>query len=146
MSPASTPTVLHFGDHCVRFVAPDIAIAEFRTFTNTEDVVALTDVLRAVKAREGQLFTLVDLSGVTAVPQRVRMTGARIVPEYDALAFVGAGFALRVITDMVMRATKVLSPKLSFPYAFFDDHAAALAWLQTQRRSREATTEATGLR
>ncbi|MDI1432890.1 STAS/SEC14 domain-containing protein [Polyangium sorediatum] len=146
MSPDSPPTVLRFGDHCVRFVAPDLVIAEFKTFTNTEDVVALTDVLRAAKKREGQLFTLVDLSGVTTVPQRVRMTGARIVPDYDALAFVGAGFGLRVITEMVMRATKALSPKLSFPYAFFDDHAAALAWLQTHRRAREATTEATDLR
>ncbi|MDI1448552.1 STAS/SEC14 domain-containing protein [Polyangium sp. 6x1] len=146
MAPASPPTVLHFGDHCVKFVAPDVVIAEFRTFTNAEDVVALTDVLRAVKEREGQLFTLVDLSGVTTVPQRVRTAGARIVPAYDALAFVGAGFGLRVITEMVMRATKVLSPELSFPYAFFDDHAAAFAWLQTHRRAREATSAAGGLR
>ncbi|MDI3288073.1 STAS/SEC14 domain-containing protein [Polyangium sp. 15x6] len=135
----SLPTVLRFGDHCVRFVTPDMVVVEFKPDIVIEDVIAITDVLQTVKEQEGRLFTLADLSAVTTVPRRVRILGPRVVPAYDALAFVSANFALRVVAEMVMRATKVLSPKLSFPYAFFDDHATALPWLHAQRRAFEAT-------
>ncbi|MDI1478562.1 STAS/SEC14 domain-containing protein [Polyangium sp. y55x31] len=139
MSPASPPTVLRFGDHCVKFVAPDVVIVAFTSNIHTDEVLAITDTFRAVKEREGRLFAVTDLSAVTAVPRRVRMAGPRMVPAYDALAFVGANFALRVVTEMVMRATRVLAPNLSFPCEFFDDQATALAWLHTQRRALEAT-------
>lgn len=72
------------------------------------------------------------MSGIREIHANLRGLGVKSVLPYDAMAIVGASFAVRVALSMITRAARVLDPhgKISFPLEFFKTEEEALAWLR----------------
>lgn len=61
--------------------------------------------------------------------------------ETSYLAYIGATFTARVMTNMFINAIQLLAGRKWIVYAFFDDEARARAWLAEMRQKDEAEKE-----
>lgn len=122
----------HFGTHRMRFDPPDLVHIVWKgavTGEHTKRVLELVDALEAPK-----LFILVDISesGIPSPRDRQVMSEARIYERLAGMAIVGAGYSVRTVMAMLLRAARLLT-KQSVNAAFFRTEAEGRAWLAAER-------------
>lgn len=82
----------------------------------------------------GFLLLLCDIRGfASASAEARRMIARRVEATPTAIAYVGATFHAKVLANMVLRAIKLFQ-KSPIAFRFFDDKAAASAWLHDMKR------------
>ncbi len=81
-----------------------------------------------------EVLVLTDVSRIKAIPHDVRklMASGALEARHDAVAVVGASFALRVAATLTSRSLRLLTSR-SYPVEFFATEAEARAWLLAQR-------------
>ncbi|WP_044988292.1 STAS/SEC14 domain-containing protein [Sorangium cellulosum] len=94
---------------------------------------------RRIKESGREVLALADVSRIKAVPHDVRklMASGALGARHDAVAVVGASFALRVLAMLTARSMNLLTSR-SYPIEFFATEAEACAWLLAQRERRRA--------
>ncbi|UQA57695.1 STAS/SEC14 domain-containing protein [Polyangium aurulentum] len=123
------------GQHVVRFVEDERVEIEFHGDLDWEDGAALFRETDQVLLSEGRIYVLCDVTDLGRLTRRA-MHNVRDRPRTDAhrfLAYVGARFGMRVMIDLVDRASKLLGQE-QVTYRFFDAHEEARAWLVQMRR------------
>lgn len=106
----------------------DITADEMQRLLDTEDRTNVPDVV----------LVLCDTSQMGRIDAQARKLGAespKPAKRYFT-AYVGAGFAMRVLIDMWTRATNFMHGK-KYEVDFFDDYAKGRAWLLARRDAFE---------
>ncbi|WP_234023204.1 STAS/SEC14 domain-containing protein [Sorangium cellulosum] len=81
-----------------------------------------------------EVLVLADVRRMNAIPHDVRklMASGTLRARHDAVAIVGASFAVRVVATLTSRSLSLLTSR-SYPFDFFATEAEARAWLLAQR-------------
>lgn len=119
-----------FGAQTLSILPGSVAVATYRDPLIIEELTAINETMGELQARTGRLFLLADLRAVTSMPASGKSIGLEDTLQFDAVAVVGASFALRVVVTMMLRAGRTLNKdKFDFPFEFFDTELEGLAWL-----------------
>jgi hypothetical protein len=122
------------GPHLWTFEEPDIFIARFNGDLVPDHVRALTRTQKEHAPHLSYILYLVDHSriGETSPEARraFREEGGSDLPS--ATAIIGSSFTLRVLADLAFRAVNFFR-RSPAQFRFFDDEAAARAWLDEMR-------------
>jgi hypothetical protein len=118
------------GRHGVRFVSSDAVELELRGDLALDEAACILRELDARLVAQGRLFILCEVSqlGNLTVGARghLRHRPKRRAPY--VIAYVGAGFKMRVVVDLLDRAAKLLGQDRIY-YCFFDRKEEARTWL-----------------
>jgi hypothetical protein len=103
-----------------------VSCTEMKAILATEDLSATPDVV----------LLLCDVRQAGKIEPEARKVGARSPKPAKRYftAYVGAGFAMRVVVDMWNRATNILHGR-KYRAEFFDDIESARAWLLAQKEA-----------
>lgn len=114
-----------------------IAVATYRDPLLVAELAAVNETMGELRARTGRLFFVADLRGVTRIPASGKTIGIKDALQFDAVAVIGASFALRVAVTMMLRAGRTLKKDaFDFPFEFFDTEPEGLAWLRKHCEQR----------
>lgn len=108
-----------------------VSCSEMKEILATEDLSTTPEVV----------LVICDVRQAGKIESDARRVGARSPKPAKRYftAYVGAGFAMRVVVDMWNRATNILHGR-KYRAEFFDDHASARAWLMAQKEAYEKGT------
>jgi hypothetical protein len=122
------------GPHLWTFEEPDIFIARFNGDLAPDHVRALTRTQKEHAPHLSYILYVVDHAriGETSPEARrvFREEGQSDLPS--ATAIIGSSFKLRVLADLAFRAVNFFR-RSPVHFRFFDDEAAARAWLDEMR-------------
>ena len=128
------PIEVAVGKHSLRYEPPDTIVVVLQGSVDEEDAVVISK--QAVDWSEGApcLLVIVDVRQLSSMSQQARKVGAsmgyRLPPR--ATAVVGGSFAVRMLMDLVLRASELLGTKKRFT-KHCPDEAAARAWVAEMR-------------
>lgn len=127
------------GRHVLRYEEPGIYVIEYSGDVSGEEAAALLSASPHEPVDGRHVFLLCDVTAVGAVhPSARRMPRDSHKFDKAFLAYVGATFTLRVMSNMFLRALNMLKgPR--WVHRYFDDQASARAWLLEMRREHEAS-------
>jgi len=123
----------------MRFEPPDIVVARWgRTLTRDEEM-RVVAFLRDAGTQLGGLFTLSNLSAShasTSMSRSLELNRQIPVHAIRATAIIGASFQMRVFTEALVRAARLLRLEMAnTPYRFVPDEDTARAWFDELRRA-----------
>ncbi|MDC3985765.1 STAS/SEC14 domain-containing protein [Polyangium jinanense] len=128
----------YLGRHPIRFEPPDIVICRPIGAVTADDVRAGMAYLDRTSKRIGRgVIYLADLSELTRYAPEMVLQNFKSFPvgAMRASAMFGANPYQRAVTDMILRATRLLGLEIGrIPIASFPDEAAARAWVEELRR------------
>jgi hypothetical protein len=121
-----------------RFEPPDIVVFRPVRPLAAEDAEQLAAFLRDAASRTGGLFTATDVS--VPVVQISMSANLEYNRQFDrsiirAGALIGASYRMRIVSESLMRAARLLRLEIaSSPIRYFDDLTAARAWFDELRQ------------
>jgi hypothetical protein len=129
------PQEYQLDGHRIIFEAPDLFCTRWDGDVTTDHVLWLYDVMDACAKGQPRLM-LNDQSrlGVVDGAARNAISSDRRVRAILGTACIGSSFRMRVLVAMIMKAMKLFQREHMPAVAFFDDEAAARAWLVSLRR------------
>lgn len=116
-------------------VEGDLAVSTVHGSTGVEEVRRILEIYESIIAQHGRYGCLVFSSAMERMPPEVRQLIARW-PHSNAcygVALVGASFAMRTATGLIMRALYLIGVTKA-PTEYFKTEGEARAWLQTCRQ------------
>jgi hypothetical protein len=123
--------VFAFGAQVLTLMPGSIAVATYRDPLLVAELAAINEAMSELWDRTGRLFFVADLRDVTKIPASGKSIGIKDSLQFDAVAVIGASFALRVAVTMMLRAGRTLNKEaFDFPFEFFNTEPEGLAWLR----------------
>jgi hypothetical protein len=126
--------ILRFGCHTVEFGEDEIAVLTYRGTVSAQemrDMLALEDARSSNAAYALTICDVREFGGMDGPTRKISADHPRRCPMFFT-AYVGASFSLRVVIAMYEKAVNLLHGE-KYASAFFDNHAAARAWLLAKR-------------
>jgi len=123
----------------VRFEPPDLVLVKPVRLMTPDEEKRFVMFLEEASAQVGGVFSLSDLSA--GVPRMSMSSALEMNSQLKghvlrATAIVGASFQMRVFSEGIMRAARLLRfPVASVPVRFFPDEVVARAWFDEIRRA-----------
>ncbi|TKD12161.1 STAS/SEC14 domain-containing protein [Polyangium fumosum] len=134
------------GRHTLVYGDDDVSVMTYRgrvTYNEMREILATED-LANVPAAVLLICDIRAFEGMDGETRRLGATNPKPAKRYFT-AYLGAGFSLRVFVNMWNRATNFIHGA-KYVSGFFEDEAAARAWLLEQREAfeREEMRRTTG--
>lgn len=125
------------GQHTLVYDDDGVSIMTYRGAVSSSEMKAILATEDLSKVPEVVLL-ICDVRQVGKIDSEARRVGARSPKPAKRYftAYVGAGFAVRVMVDMWNRATNFFHGRKYYA-EFFDDHQSARAWLLAQKTAYE---------
>jgi hypothetical protein len=124
--------------HCVRFEPPNLVVLVWKGAVTEEDADGVLAHLDAIEAPRYMVLT--DVSQSDIPDSRARAKFARMRVRADAIAALVPSLHKRVVAEMIVRATTLLTGQ-RLNVAFFDNEVACRRWL-AEENERIAKTAA----
>jgi hypothetical protein len=127
---------IHIGNHVLRFEQEDLLLMEFHGDILPGEMGAIYRAHDARLLAIGRLFVLADVSGAKGMSNGSKHE-ARERPKPlppHVVAVVGAPYTLRVVIDLLARATRLLTGGAT-TLRFFETMEQARAYLEECRRT-----------
>lgn len=127
---------LRFGKHTVHYEDPDIAVVTCRGPVSIEELRWICSFEPRGEHAAHFSLTICDLREMGELETGARRVAAERAkqPGRSFVAYVGAGFGIKVIISMIEKANTLLFGEKNAS-GFFDDLAAAKAWLLSRRKA-----------
>ena len=134
---------INVGAHEFRFIPPDQLHFVMRGVFRNADAIAYLNFIRA-HALDGKClpYATFDLREMTRMDDAARKLVINVGQPYalGGVAVVGAGFSIRTLADMLIRAGKIIAPQyFTFPHKFVGTTDEAYAWFDELRAKRANT-------
>ena len=128
-----------FGTHILRIRGENRFDFVFRGDIYASDLERMYDCATSNFDPSACALVLVDMTNVGAVHPSARRLRSSTEQHHPSLvAYVGASFALRLLSAMFFRAIQTLARRKLVVYEFLDNEADARRWLDETKRSYEA--------
>ncbi|MDI3287129.1 STAS/SEC14 domain-containing protein [Polyangium sp. 15x6] len=121
------------------FEPPDIIAFRLARDMAAEEAARIMAFVREAVPRTGALFSVTDAAvhlprvSISAAIEFNRQFNPRLI---RAAAVVGADYRMRMLSETLIRAARLLKLEVAkSPVRYFDDHAAARAWFAELRTS-----------
>ncbi|MDI1481781.1 STAS/SEC14 domain-containing protein [Polyangium sp. y55x31] len=132
-----------FGEHVVRFEAPDIVHIRNVGDIALEDMQRMFEaILGGVAQAGGRVFWLADITRMGHVRAEARKLAIEsdITKNLLGTAIYGGNFQQRAISNLAIKAARVLNPKsVATPFKFLATEAEARAYVEAIRRNVQGT-------
>ncbi|ADO69747.1 STAS/SEC14 domain-containing protein [Stigmatella aurantiaca] len=124
-----------FGPHSLSFEAPDTAKFVLRGPLEHAEMLAIRAQLEELRNRQGPLYLLGDVRQSTgySLESRQAIGAEKERVPYTAVAFFGASFTMKTVSNMILRANSILGRSTGTQAVFMDTEEEARAWLAAQR-------------
>jgi hypothetical protein len=127
------------GQHVIRDEPGDLVVLELHGKILPGEMRALARVTDERLLARGQLFMLCDVTDADGMSpgsrHELRDRAKKLPPHF--VAYVGAPLAIRVVLDLVIRATTSLTGA-KIAHRFFESRAGARRWLDEMRAKAAA--------
>jgi hypothetical protein len=132
-------TELRVGRHPAAVVDGDILHVRWSGELSASDLRALMQWGIETTQARGAAFYLGDMEGVTGIPPEARkaLMEYRDVPTFAGSSMYGGPFRIRMLTELVINAFRILSPSAP-PAQIFAKEPDARAWLLAHREGLRA--------
>ncbi|MDI3289164.1 STAS/SEC14 domain-containing protein [Polyangium sp. 15x6] len=127
---------IHIGNHVLRFEQEDLLVMVFRGDVEDGEMSAIFRVHDERLLALGRIFVLADVRQATAMSRMAKGEGLgrpKPLPPH-VVAVVGAPYSIRVLIELIARATKLLTGGAT-TLRFFETIAEARAYLEECQRS-----------
>lgn len=100
-----------------------------------EDVTVMFDEVEKLAASGEPILILNNLTEAAALSPEMRKAASQEKRAYllHAMAVIGAGFRMRVLSIMLTKASQLVGSLRDMEIEFFDTEEQGLAWLETKR-------------
>jgi hypothetical protein len=130
------PTRWNFGPHTLSFEEPDLVRLRLHGELSLAEIRQMILLVREFKARQGAIYLLGDMrqgTGFSAEARRAIHEDHSLVP-YEGMAFFGASFSLKVVSNLMIQASRLLTGSTRPAGAVFrDTEDEARAWIAARR-------------
>ena len=120
--------------HSLKYEPPDTIVVVLHGSVDEDDAAVISKHMVDWSDGAPCLLVIVDIRQLSSMSQQARKVGAsmgyRLPPR--ATAVVGGSFAVRMLMDLVLRASELLGTKKRFT-KHCPDEAAARAWVAEMR-------------
>lgn len=131
---------IRIGQHLLRFEPPDVIFLINRGDLTPDEMKAMFDEVRRHAAIAGPMVWLNDVRELGVMGSEARRVAARegeVMHLLHGVGVIGAGFAQRIVINMMTNAARLFSGKGAYPpVRFFDTADEAWAWAAELRRGR----------
>ncbi len=133
MGPYAQRGIIRIGKHVLHYEDPGIAVLVYDGPMSVEEMRILCAIPDVEEHKNRYQFTLCEVTNFGGLDSAARKEGTKR-PRPAAIyytAYVGAGFGMKVMVSMWVRATNILQGPKNVA-GFFDDRESAKAWLVAQ--------------
>jgi hypothetical protein len=127
-----TNTPLRIGASSLRIIeSQNLCLVTYVGILDVGIIDQMNSALIATARRLRPLYMIVDLSRAGTVTQlgRRHSAGGMLALDPAATAVVGASFHMRVVVEMIVKASKFLHTGLNGPVEFFSSEKEARSWV-----------------
>lgn len=132
-----------FGEHAYRFESPDIVhIRNVGDISRGDMQCMFETILGGVAQAGGRVFWLADITRMGHVCPEARKLAIEsdVTKNLRGTAIYGGNFQQRAISNLAIKAARVLNPKqIATPFKFLATEAEARAYIEAIRRNVQGT-------